>query len=276
MQMHPAAQRVRVDHQTPKSQAGSRFGTGTSTSMSSEGGTEWHSCALQGLCRVCGRLLTTQKVTYPCKDHTETLKHTFSIEVGSDNPNIHPPKLCSNCSHSTLTHEKQACGGKEYKHAIDVVKWKEHSYDGNCQTCERYTKSRQGGRPRKSRKNRGRPTADASRRAEFNKYIQSVAAPKAGADVPLAPSRFVSVVGVKGLVCMICRNVVDQGLEKRCNHVVCAPCLCARLDATSIGILSCPACSTQLTSNSDVHPMSPVVQCGLRSLRSLTHMGVMR
>ncbi len=189
---------------------------------SSSGGVELHSSALDGLCRVCGRLLSTQRATYPCKDLGNNLEHTFTINTSDDNPEIHPPKVCYNCYRSTVRHLEYDQNGREYNHAIEVVQWKQHGHD--CQTCSLYTKSRQGGRPRKSRKNRGRPTGDEITRVTLRSHISSVAAPKCRGEVPLAPARFVSVVGVKRLVCTLCANVVDQGVETQCNHLVCAPC----------------------------------------------------
>ncbi len=41
-------------------------------------GVELHSSALDGMCRVRGRLLSTQRATYPCKDLGNNLERTFT------------------------------------------------------------------------------------------------------------------------------------------------------------------------------------------------------
>ncbi len=217
-----------------------------------------HFSALAGLCRVCGKLLTTQKLTYDCKDHSNDLCHTFGINISNDKAEIHPPKVCYDCYRSMKRHLKLDQKGREYNHATQVMQWQEHSDE--CQTCELFTKSRRGGRPKKSRKNRGRPTSDETTRAALRNHIRAVAAPKCIVEVPLSPSRFVSVVGLKTLVCVLCSNVIDEGVETHCNHLVCAPCFCTYLSSIEAGVPSCPACSTQLSGISDVHPVPPVVQ----------------
>ncbi len=151
------------------------------------GEAELHSSALAGLCRVCGDLLSAQRATYACKELGSCLEHTYGINTHSDNPQIHPPKVCYNCYRTTTRHLEYEKGEREYNHAIQVVEWTMHGHD--CQTCAMFTKSRQGGRPRKSRKNRGRPTRDET----LKKHVSSVAAPKHKDALPLSPSRFVSV-----------------------------------------------------------------------------------
>lgn len=117
----------------------------------------------------------------PCKDHAKSLQSTSGIHVRP----IHSATFCNNCYCCTKTHLKYEEEEKEYKHATKVVQWHEHSNtgEGECYTCKCYTKK--GGRPAKGRKNHGRPVVQSCSRAVLKTHIQSIAAPKYGAKMPL-------------------------------------------------------------------------------------------
>ncbi len=56
-------------------------------------------------------------------------------------------------------------------------------------------------------------------------------------------------------------------METQCNYLVCAPCFCTWLSSTAVGVPSCPACSTELATNSAIHQVPPVVQDILTELQ---------
>ena len=61
---------------------------------------EFHHAQLEKSCRVCGRRLKTARGngrSFDClKFHIE-IKHTFSIDISSDDPATHPLQFCFSC-----------------------------------------------------------------------------------------------------------------------------------------------------------------------------------
>ena len=103
-----------------------------------------HTQALGALCRICGRILTSQRVTYPCSSHADTLRAVFKIVVTKYEPNIHP----NNCYRALQQHKQNEEDMKDYNCSITLVHWKGH--DLNCATCTMYQDKRKGGRPPKT------------------------------------------------------------------------------------------------------------------------------
>ena len=113
---------------------------------------ELHSAALAGLCRICGGRSSNHRVTYECTEHTKGLMGTFLVDVSQDKPDIHPAHFCNNC-YRACRHEKPESEGKDYNCSIQVQQWDEHATD----TCNKFSNSKKGGRPKKATKNCGRP-----------------------------------------------------------------------------------------------------------------------
>lgn len=77
---------------------------------------EGHFKELATHCRLCGLSLAKQRVTYSCKDHTESLNRAFGIHVQSDQESVHPPRFCQRCFCSTRRSSAQ-----------QLFKWVPHS-----------------------------------------------------------------------------------------------------------------------------------------------------
>jgi hypothetical protein len=61
---------------------------------------EFHQGQLEKSCRVCGNRLRTTKGkgrAFNCSAHMPQLLQTFSVDVISDNKEIHPPQFCFSC-----------------------------------------------------------------------------------------------------------------------------------------------------------------------------------
>ena len=93
-----------------------------------------HSTALENLCRICGKLLISHRVTHCCTDYPNQLVVTFGVTITSDNPKIHPPTLCNNCYLAMRESENRQKKGKSYTCSIHVTEWREHTIT-NCCTC---------------------------------------------------------------------------------------------------------------------------------------------
>ena len=206
-----------------------------------------HTTALSQLCRVCGTKFRPKRTTYLCTSRAEDINLAFGIDVTEDNPHIHPEKLCKSCSLSIDTYKKKASDGITYNTAITQVEWGAHTE--NCTTCARHDMTSKGGRPKKATKKRGRPSLQTT----FAARVAAMTTTRKRAEMPLSPSRFVSVVGIKRLVCTICNNVVDEAVELGCHHIFCKGCLSGHLKTLGC----CPTCDAPIE---DVSPVSPVVQ----------------
>jgi len=231
---------------------------------------ELHSSALAALCRVCGKRLDNQRVSYFCSSHAEGLRRAFGLTTAGDSHEIHPQKFCNGCYRALTQYMKVEEEGRDYNSAISVVEWREHT-DHECQTCQLYTRSKVGGRPPKGRKNRGRPRnveleeATVSR-SELKQQAKAVAGPSFNSQAALHPARLIHHIGMQNLICGLCNNVVNEPVETRCSHLVCSSCFCDSIDRARTGVPSCPVCKVEFAAKSDIHAVSPVVQRMLRKL----------
>ena len=160
--------------------------------------------------------------------------------------------------------------GRDYNCATEIVEWNEHTSD--CLACKLYRQYKKGGRPCKKRRKRGRPSATETTKVSFMELksrVESVAGPIYKVNTPLSPARFISLVGLKHLLCPLCNTVVDSPVETSCGHVVCAPCCTSWLDDTRArgGEPSCPRCFTQFACSGDINALSPVLQGVLGDLQ---------
>ena len=77
------------------------------------------------------------------------------------------------------------------------------------------------------------------------------------------PIEIIKVCHCSWLVCGLCNNIVDGGVQLGCHHLFCQQCICAKLENAK-GKPFCPVCSTVIT---DVGPLPPVVQDIIRDLQ---------
>lgn len=102
----------------------------------------------------CGNLLASGN-GYTCKVSgvLDKLKVMFNkVDFSKDDENIHPPNICSRC-HAAIGHFKQG----SISTLTTPIVWNPHSPD--CTVC---IKLKRGGRPKKVRKQTGRPKSAES------------------------------------------------------------------------------------------------------------------
>ena len=208
-----------------------------------------HSDCLKKLCRVCGEVISNQRVTYDCKEKTENLT-TININAVTDNPTIHPRRFCNKCYRTTKNIQIHGT-----KTSLKIIQWTKHSDDGNCETCNSYNQRSKGGRKTKARKG-GRHTAITN--GQMLHRLNSLKLSQAyTSSVPLKKDRFSPLpdpMQLKDFVCHLCDNVLDAPVETVCAHVVCKLCMFRSLYKDSSNKPSCPVCSTDFTTLSDIRP----------------------
>ena len=122
---------------------------------------QFHSECLHKLCRVYGSYLQHSRAVYQCEDHRAGLLEVFHVDQASDVEHIHPPYFCEHCQAVLVKAAVAAKESKVYLHSVTTYEWSPHS-DVHYQVCTHMAMQKKGGRPRKGRKNQGRPTANSA------------------------------------------------------------------------------------------------------------------
>jgi len=97
-----------------------------------------HVTYLQQVCRIGGRKFK-KSTRYPVAKYKEELESVFSIKIEEDDPEIHPPYICTPCQRALKrASEKKAtyCGGGCSRGT--KATWSPHRRAG-CSFCESYT-----------------------------------------------------------------------------------------------------------------------------------------
>ena len=128
------------------SEAGAETGTDTN---------EYHLAQLKCRCRVCACICrkychSTTKVSDKFS-MPKDLQEAFGIEVSQDNPEVHPQTVCNNC----YLKMRQKLKNKNTNSSLQMFQWVHHTQC--CPQCHLFQQEEVGGRPKSSRKNRGRP-----------------------------------------------------------------------------------------------------------------------
>ena len=221
-----------------------------------------HSAALERLCRVCGKSVTTKsvKTKYLCLKHVDALEQAFGITVNSDDPNAHPTYFCHSCKRVM---DKV---GPYYQYKTVLFEgWCPHTDERHCTVCDHYKTIQRGGRPPKPARTPGRPS-DISPRylmqhvralsaSSFLEPGESATVCQTHLSLPLAEFK-----------CPLCRNLLRSPVELvPCRKVVCAECLCQEINDHNS--LVCPCCNTDhLQDYSTIRAATPLVVNVLGSL----------
>ena len=114
--------------------------------MAESNDSEFHEKELNRHCRVCAGVVEN---TYTCTCHEETNKTLLQ------NLNIHPKVFCLCCRHTAMKATQYSeCTASTLK----VFQWTPHTeLSSSCEVCCIFKKQKKGGRPKKERKNCGRP-----------------------------------------------------------------------------------------------------------------------
>ena len=135
-----------------------------------------------------------------------------------------------------------------------MFQWIQHTELGSsCEVCCFFKKQKKGGRPKRERKNCGRPHSQHVVKqdpASRNTYIVMEAFS------PLSLSRFLpsTTVPLDDLQCRLCSCSVDQPVQASCRKLVCSACIVSLLNLCSCDLVSflCPFCkeSHEITATS--------------------------
>ena len=188
---------------------------------------QFHTECLQKLCRVCGSYLQHSRAVYRCEDHQHCLLEVFRIDLAQDLEHIHPPHLCEHCQ---AVMSKAVAAGKDvtiYLHFVKAFEWSEHA-EVEYHVCNHVAKSKKGGRPKKARKNRGRPIANSAhtRLDQLQSFCTQEYLPEQmerGTLTYYIPSS----LGVKqsDLECPLCMILLDRPVLLACGTVLCTECV---------------------------------------------------
>ena len=197
-----------------------------------------HNNALEKLCRVCGRTVTTKsvKTKYLCTNHLDDLERAFGISAQSDDPNTHPQHFCHSCK------RVMAKVNPYYQHEIVVFEgWCSHT-ELACRVCQHYAIIQREGRPSKNPQTPGRPPSISPRYCM--QHIRKVApSPLVSPGDSISICKIHLSVPLSELKCPVCDNVLVSPVELvTCRNIVCAECLCTKLQQG--GNLVCPCCNS--------------------------------
>jgi ribosomal protein L32 len=134
----------------------------------------YHQKELKKFCRECGERISRNRVSFSCQQHADNIAHTFGVFCRDDCPDLHPPYICHGCFSVTLRSKAAVEKGNQYHHSVKTFSWISHSPD-EFTICEHFEKISTGGRPRKMRRNPGRPATISTRSAID--HIHSIAPP---------------------------------------------------------------------------------------------------
>ena len=177
------------------------------------------------------------------KGDIQTLvKACYNIDVSREDHEIYPEYVCLKCF-VQMYRIKAAKGTRYINPTVNLFDWQPPN--DSCEVCEHFSKCMKGGRPKKSRKNRGRVAGETS--------SQTVASVRGMAEECLVtaavnPSRVsVSQVDDSHLVCPLCRLVANGPVQLACERLACAECVVEML--LSKGLTECMLSQLWCSSN---------------------------
>ena len=93
---------------------------------------EYHHKMLPMYCRVCGQRLVKRekKECYECKAFAVYLHIAFTINILTDNPQVHPEHFCHCCHHSMQRVISARAGAVHHKCALTPFVWAVHTNEG--------------------------------------------------------------------------------------------------------------------------------------------------
>ena len=121
--------------------------------MAQSNDSDFHDKELKRHCRVCARVITENQYAYTCQEQkSKRLLVKIGVNVDHDQPNVQPTIFCQSC------HWKATQYSESVDSALEIFKWTPHTDpSSSCTVCCLFRMQNRGGRPKKERKNRGRP-----------------------------------------------------------------------------------------------------------------------
>ena len=214
-----------------------------------------HTEAVLKLCRVCGENISRFRVSYSCLDKKEDLNRAFSINIDEDRDDIHPRRFCDGCYAVIKRKIKATEDNRPYLESIQPFQWSEH--DGiDCATCNKLNTVKKGGRPKKQRKNRGKPIENSCH--DIIKFTLDIAPPtfydsKANFQLNIPPS---SNIQHSDLHCCTCFNVLNSPVQLSCSSFICSSCLTKWIELSQSN--KCPVCYCHSLTTSEIKNLQPI------------------
>ncbi len=141
------------------------------------------------------------------------------------------------------------------KTSIRVTFWTEHT-ETDCDTCKRYNDTCKPGRKVKAQK--GGKHVQVTNGQILLEINSLNLLPQFATKMPLSKSRFSvppAPIKLEDFTCECCGDVLNQPVETKCRHIMCRVCLCKHILKNTL-TPSCPVCSEQFESTSDVRPLA--------------------
>ena len=169
----------------------------TRVAVTAMAGLDLHRQELKKHCRVCASVLGS-KGYYSCTEaKNKVLLQKLGVDVRSDCPDVHPQSFCHTCR------TKATQISEHVDSSLVLFQWQPHT--PSCSVCCHFQKQKKGGRPKKMRKNRGRPSLHSAK-AITNRVLRTTL-PSHKTSSPLSLSRFLpSTVALESLQCGVCHN----------------------------------------------------------------------
>ena len=227
---------------------------------------EQHCLNLQNLCRICGGYIRKDPVMV--NTIHERIAEAFHIDTSSDNPVVHPPKICLAC-YSTMINIKK----RQTTTILKIWPWYEHSND--CMTCSHTLKVKKGGRKLKKPK-LGRPKAGTKIWSRSIFDLLSEKSPIVDFDTNLAAFHFQREFNghLELCICKICQKILKTPLILRqCEHVFCLKCIADKLQGKYENSTKCPVCSTPILISDLGHSKNSYNLLGCLKIQCSNHCG---
>jgi len=203
----------------------------------------YHNENLINYCRICGTQFHRGCKDKKAKRDIQKLVETcYNVDVSLEDDQIYPQYICMKCF-AQMRRIEAAKGTKYINPSVVVFNWQPHT--DNCEICEHFTKCKVGGRPKKSRKNRGRMSGETT--TQIVSFVREVAG-ECLLTTAVNPSRIsVSQVDHSHLVCPLCKLLVNGPVQLSCERLVCAECVIQMLQSKGPSA-SCPNCGAPAAS----------------------------
>ena len=203
--------------------------------MAESNDSEFHEKELNRHCRVCVGVVENTHYAYTCHEETnKTLLQNFGIDVDKDQPNIHPKVFCLCCRTKATQHSECT------ESTLTVFQWTPHT-EPSCEVCCFFKEQKKGGRPKKERKNRGRPRSPP---VVNSILLDTTHTQSWKASSPLSLSSFLpsTTVPLDDLQCRLCSCIIDQPVQTPCRKLVCSTCIVSLLRSCDLASFPCPFC----------------------------------
>ena len=161
-----------------------------------------------------------------------TITGAFGIDVAKDDDEVHPKCFCDRCYAALQRKVKAAKESRVMLTSLKPVEWGIHT-DENCETCKRCEGVMKGGRPRKERKNRGKPGINSCH--AVIDHIWQIKSPLLYNDLDsftVTTANQPVHLSEDENKCGICQNPLNNPIYTSCSRFTCATCLIRSIEVS--------------------------------------------